>query len=141
MTTHHDERKLSWHIIIIIIKMYVRFIDESKTLTGILFWAQSESKINLIFLSIIGSFNLFADVNEKFKYILKTNILYFYYLIQVQVQESNFKKYQKIKFDITKYLTFWLKLLFIFLNILIYFNYSFYLIFFIKTNCFKNSFF
>ena len=48
----HDGGKMSWHIIII--KIYVGLIDESKTLTGILFWAQSESKINLIFLSIIG---------------------------------------------------------------------------------------
>ena len=52
---------------IIIIKMYVELIYESKTLTGILFWAQSENKINLIFLSIIGSFHLFAAVTEKFQ--------------------------------------------------------------------------
>ena len=50
-------------IIIIIIKMYMGLIDESKTLTGILFWPKSESKINLIFLSIISSFHLFAPVN------------------------------------------------------------------------------
>ena len=37
MTTLHDSGKMSWYIIII--KMFVKLIDESKTLTGILFWA------------------------------------------------------------------------------------------------------
>ena len=38
-----------------------------KTLTGILFGTQSEGKINLITVSILGLFHLYATVKDKFQ--------------------------------------------------------------------------
>ena len=47
--------------------MYVGLIDQSETLTGMVFWTQSEGKINFITSTIIGLLHLFATVNEKFQ--------------------------------------------------------------------------
>ena len=44
--------------------MYVGLIDESETqnLTGIVFWTESEGKINLITLSIVGLFTTVWEI-------------------------------------------------------------------------------
>ena len=98
LTTLHDLGKMLLHIVIV--KMYVGLIDESKTLTGILFWTQSESKINLILLSFIGSFHLFAAVNEKFQvhFKNKSSLFLLYDLGSslstiIKLNEKNTKKY------------------------------------------------
>ena len=44
--------------------MYLALIDESGTFTGMVLWTQSEGKINLITLSIIGLFHLFGLIDS-----------------------------------------------------------------------------
>ena len=59
--------------------MYVGLIDESETLTGMVFWTQWEGKINFITNTMIGLLHLFATVNEKFQICFQK--IFFYYLV------------------------------------------------------------